>query len=300
MRSLAVGGLRWRVKKAARAGVSWAAWASGSLVLREALGRASVRVLTYHRFAEVPQDPFALPPARFAEQMACLAAERRAISLEQLGAFLRGAGGIPAGSVLVTIDDGFRSTHREALPVLAAHGIPAVAFVTTTLVGNARAAERQPEPYMGWEELRELEAAGVAIGSHSHTHRSLGPLAPETVRDELRRSRDALAGHLAGPIDAFAYPFGTRSDYHAGTRRALGEAGFRYGFTSRHGAVRAGMDPAELPRVKVESGEGLSHFRRLCRGGMDAWQLADDLLFRLQREREEQPVEPGAPGTGPG
>lgn len=282
--------LRWVVKKAARLGCMAGSWGSGSVALRERFGAPSLRVLTYHRFAEIPHDPFAIPPALFDEQMAWLAEQGRAVSLATLGAFLRGEHPLPTGAVLVSIDDGFRSTHRKAIRILSDRGVPAVTFVTTSLVGNAAAGAQQPEPYMDWSELREVEAAGVTIGSHAHTHRSLGLLPIAAAREEARRSRERLAEELAGPIESFAYPFGTRSDYDAATGDALREAGYRYGFTSKHGAIRAGMDPIELPRVKVESGEGMALFRWLCRGGMDAWQAVDGALFRLQRRRTEQDV----------
>ncbi|NNL67912.1 MAG: polysaccharide deacetylase family protein [Myxococcales bacterium] len=286
----AVPDLRWVVKKAARFACMTGSLGSGSLLARERFGAPSLRVLTYHRFAEIAHDPFAVAPAVFDEQMAWLADEGRAVSLADLGAFLRGDRALPAGAVLVTIDDGFRSTHREAVRILSDRGIPAVTFVTTTLVGNRAAAAEQPEPYMEWSELREVEAAGVVIGSHAHTHRSLGLLPIGAAREEARRSREVLAAELAGPIESFAYPFGTRADYDAATGQALREAGYAYGFTSKHGAVRAGMDPIELPRVKVEGGEGMRRFRWLCRGGMDAWQAVDGALHRLQRRRKEQSV----------
>jgi peptidoglycan/xylan/chitin deacetylase (PgdA/CDA1 family) len=280
---------RWLAKKAARAALLGAAGGSGWLAVSEALRRRPrLRVLTYHRFAAIAQDPFALDPAVFAEQMAWLSGEGRAVGLDDLEAFLRGERALRDGSVLVTIDDGCRSTHERALPVLARERIPAVAFVTSSLVGRGAEGAGSPEPYMGWSELAELQAAGVAIGSHAHTHRSLGRLAPAEARDEARRSRELLGERLARPVRAFAYPFGTRSDYSAATREALAEAGYAFGFTSQHGAIRAGMDALELPRVKVESGEGPTLFRWLCRGGMDAWCAVDVLLSRTQQQRVEQ------------
>ena len=36
-------------------------------------------------------------------------------------------------------------------------------------------------------------------------------------------------------------------------------------------------------RVKVENGDDLRQFARLCDGAMDAWRLVDAGLWRLQR-----------------
>jgi hypothetical protein len=54
-----------------------------------------------------------------------------------------------------------------------------------------------------------------------------------------------------------------------------------------HGAIRPGMDPISLPRIKVEGGEGLWMFRLLSQGAMDPWRVVDQNLWRLQRVRQE-------------
>ncbi len=293
MKGKPVRSTRWVVKKAARRACMWGSFATGSLAARERFAAAHVRVLTYHRFGNERHDPFAVTPEAFDRQMAWLASEGRAISLADLGAFLGGQGTIRSGSVLVTIDDGFESALTVAAPTLARHAVPAVAFVTTSLVGNAEAGARQPERYLDWPELPELEQAGLVVGSHNHTHRSLAKLPAAEILDEARRSRGLLGDCLGRPIESFAYPFGTRADFNEATARALLESGYDFGFTSRHGVVAADSRAIELPRVKVEGGEDLDLFRLLCRGGMDAWQVVDDVLFRLQQSRNEQEVAAG-------
>jgi peptidoglycan/xylan/chitin deacetylase (PgdA/CDA1 family) len=281
----AVGRRRWLAKKASRGVVALACWSSGSLRVRNRVRR--LRAITYHRFGDVPRDPFCMLPARFEAQMHWLAQEGLAVSLEQLDQFLQGADDVPDGGVLVTIDDGHRSLRTHALPVLERYGVPAVAFVTAGLVGNREASRAAAEPYLGWEELVEVAQRGVAIGSHSFHHRSLGALDAEAVRGEGQRSRELLEERLQRPVHSFAYPFGTRTDYDATTGRILGETGYRSVFTSQHGSIRRGANPLELPRVKVEAGEGLTMFRLLCRGGLDAWALVDGALWWLQQGRSE-------------
>ena len=273
---------RWIAKKLARRGV---AWLGSALAL--AATRPRVRVLTYHRFGQVPRDPFCLPREHFEQQVRWLAERRRAISLEELGAFLAGERELPDGAVLVTIDDGHRSTFHEALPVLRDHAVPAVAFVSAGLVGDEDAAREAPEPYMSWDELAALPEGGVAVGSHAMSHRSLGGLSPDQVRVEASDSRQLLEERTGRTVDAFAYPFGTRADFGPGTGRALREAGYRWAFTSQHGAIAPGLDPIELPRIKIEAGEGLGMFRAACGGAMDAWRALDWALWRLQQARTE-------------
>lgn len=266
---------RWLVKKAARRAV-----ASGSSLLRLAAaplrdGAPRVRALTYHRFGQAERDAWCVSAEDFEAQVRWIGEQRLAVSLEQVARFCRGDGELADGSVLVTIDDGFRSTLEIAAPILRRYGVPAVAFVTTGAIAS-RGADAA-EAFLDWDELRALAAAGVAIGSHGHTHRSMASLPLDEMRDEARRSKDLIERCLGSEAGSFAYPYGMRRDESPQTARVLAECGYRSVFISQHGAIRPRSDPLRLPRIKVEGGEPLSMFRQLCRGAMDVWRFADRL-----------------------
>ncbi len=282
---------RWYLKKAARKGLAAAAWGSGYLAARaKVTAGPRVRVLTYHRFGDRPYDPFCVTRRDFQAQMQYLADRRLAVSLDDLEAFLAGKRELPDGAVLVTVDDGFRSVYTEMLPVLKEYAVPAVAYITPSLIrdrarssataGEASAAD--VEEYLSWDEIQRLAANGVVIGSHGWTHRSLGRMTEAEARDEAVRSRDTLQRRLQRRVTSLAYPYGTRADFSPLTAGVLAEAGYTMAFTSQHGAIAKDADPIELPRVKVEGGEGPWMFRLLCRGAMDGWRLVDRALWRLQ------------------
>jgi peptidoglycan/xylan/chitin deacetylase (PgdA/CDA1 family) len=275
---------RWWTKKLARGAFA----ALGAVAARP---RAVVRVLTYHRFGPIARDPFCVSPEDFEAQVAQLAAEGRAVSLDDLRAFALGRRDLPDDACLVTMDDGYASMLEVALPILARHRVPAVAFVTASFVGAPR-IDGQPEPFLDVGGLRALHAGGMSIGSHAFTHRSIGRLPDEEAREELRRSRRVLEDHLGAPVTSFAYPFGTHGDFSEATDRALEDAGYELAFHSQHGPVRPGsLDPhgplRSLPRIKVESGEPTWQFDAATRGALDAWALVDRNLWRFQRVREE-------------
>lgn len=282
------GGARWLVKKAARHIVAFGSWASGGLALRDRLATAPcIHAITYHRFGDVPGDVWSVPPRDFAAQMQWLAAERRAVSLDDVCAFVAGEKELPRGAVLVTIDDGCKSLSELARPILRDAGVPAVAFVSAGLVGAGAVATDHGEAYCGWDELARLPEAGIEIGSHAFDHRSLGRMSDAEARDQAARSRAVLAEKLGLAPRSFAYPFGTRADWTPATERMLGEAGYEVAFTAVHGAIRRGAAARSLPRVKIEGGEGLAMFRLSCRGAMDAWRVVDELVPRLARARSE-------------
>jgi peptidoglycan/xylan/chitin deacetylase (PgdA/CDA1 family) len=279
---------RWWVKKAARQGILLSSWLSGSMAFSSLMARGpQVRVLTYHRFGDIPRDPFCVSEGDLERQIAYLAKAGTAVSLDDLLGFLDGRKVLPADAVLVTIDDGYRSTMTIAHKILSRHKVPGVAFVTPSLIDAGEAAggrpvECGPEPYLSWDELRRIAAEGMSIGSHSWTHRSMGSFGLEEAADQARRSREALEHALSRPVLSYAYPYGTRADYSEAIARKVAAAGYKVAFTSQHGPVRPGLDPFMLPRIKIERGEGQLAFRLATRGGLDAWRLIDHALWRLQ------------------
>lgn len=282
--------LRWYVKKAARGGMALGVWGSGALRAAQIVSnKPRIRALTYHRFGHERREAFCVSPSDFELQMAWLSSHGLAISLEDVIAFVRGKRTLKDDSVLVTIDDGCVSTLEIALPILQKYRVPAVAFVTSSLIGMGELG--LPERYMSWDELRACAKAGLTIGSHAYSHRSLGQMPIEDARDEVRRSRDRLEAELGRKVISFAYPFGTHGDFNAGTDRELMAAGYEVAFNSQHGAIHFGCyrDGASisLPRTKVEGGEPLLMFRLLVKGAMDPWRAIDRNLWRFQRERKE-------------
>lgn len=270
---------RWIAKKLARHGMALTA----STVGRLAHGSdPRVRVMTYHRFGDSTRDPFCVSRSAFEAQMRWLAERRLAVSLAQVESFVSGQGKLPDGAVLVTMDDGCRSVYSQALPILREYAIPAVAYVPAGVIEAGVEAEYD-EPPLSWEELGRLVEGGLTIGSHAFNHRSLGRISSEEAREEAVRSRTLLEQRLGRPVRSLAYPFGTRADYSQTTRAILYQAGYTTAFTSQHGALTPGLDPLELPRVKVEGGEADWMFPLLCRGALDGWALIDRGLWRLQR-----------------
>ncbi len=281
-------GARWYVKKAARRGVALGSFVSGSLLVRDlAATTPRLRAITYHRFGDVPADPYCVSPAAFAAQMRWLADRNLLVSLDDVQRFIAGHKELRPNAVLVTIDDGCQSLYREALPILRDYQVPAIAFVSAGLVGASTISTDHPEPYATWDELGQLRDAGVEIGSHAFDHRSLGRMDGAAARDQAVHSRELISARIGSPTRSFAYPFGTRADFDTETDRLLADAGYQIAFNSLHGAIRPGMEPISLPRVKIEGGEGLLMFQLACRGAMDVWRVVDDLLWRVQQSRSE-------------
>ena len=279
--------LRWQIKKTARKGMALCHWASHWVTTAGPQAKPSVRVLTYHRFGKVRRDPFCVAPNDFALQMAWLAERGLAVSLAEVEAFVHHGKQLKHGSVLVTIDDGCSSVGTHALPILKHYNIPSVVFVSSGNIGRKaiepnQQGELPKEDYMAWSELHSLLDAGVVVGSHAVTHRSLGRMSIGEAEEEILGSRAALERELGKSVTSFAYPYGTRADFNNTVAAVLRRGGYRLAFTSQHGAIRPRMDAMLLPRIKVEGGEGSWLFPLMAQGGLDAWRWIDRALWRIQ------------------
>jgi peptidoglycan/xylan/chitin deacetylase (PgdA/CDA1 family) len=86
--------------------------------------------------------------------------------------------------------------------------------------------------FLSWDEAREMQRAGMAFGSHTHTHEILSRLPPEQQEEELRVSREIMEKELAWPVSAMAYPVGERSTFsRETTMRLLERTGYSAAFS---------------------------------------------------------------------
>jgi peptidoglycan/xylan/chitin deacetylase (PgdA/CDA1 family) len=106
-----------------------------------------------------------------------------------------------------------------------------------------------------WEQAREMDAAGVEIGSHTVTHPILTRVRPDRLAFELSASRARLRDALGRDADLFCYPNG---DYDAAVRDAVIRAGYRAAVTTDAGLNSAGDCAFTLKRVHTE--RDLAHF----------------------------------------
>jgi peptidoglycan/xylan/chitin deacetylase (PgdA/CDA1 family) len=100
-------------------------------------------ILTYHHVADAdPASPFDhniadATPGQFRRQMEALARYGTPIGIDELLRALDGAP-LPRNPVMVTFDDGYRSCHDVALPILRAVGVRATFFIATSFITERR------------------------------------------------------------------------------------------------------------------------------------------------------------------
>jgi peptidoglycan/xylan/chitin deacetylase (PgdA/CDA1 family)/SAM-dependent methyltransferase len=225
----------------------------------------SLPILMYHRIAvDGPPAlaPYRVAPAAFERQLAYLRRHGyRAIALDEwLAALASGDGRIEDRVVALTFDDAYRDFLTDAWPLLKRYGFTATLFVATDHVGGRAEWDRglgEPAPILGWDELRQLAAEGVAFGAHSGSHPYLTWLAAAEMVAEGRRSKDALERGLGRPVNVMAYPYG---DQDLPVRRAMAACGFAGAVTTAPGLSLLGDNPMALPRQLVDGADDLDRF----------------------------------------
>lgn len=111
-------------------------------------------------------------------------------------------------------------------------------------------------------EIRQLGASPqIDIGGHTRTHPMLPALSPDQQRREIGTCRTELRDITGRPVEAFAYPYGARSDT---VRSLVAEAGFTLACGSEPDALRPGADPLAIPRLwaRDEGAEGFARWLR--------------------------------------
>ena len=93
-----------------------------------------IPILTYHNFTKDEGSSYKINIVEFEKQMNFLAIHNYSvISLSELLKGLR-AGQLPLKPVVITIDDGFKSTFTLAYPVLKKYNFPATFFLYTDFI----------------------------------------------------------------------------------------------------------------------------------------------------------------------
>jgi len=97
---------------------------------------------------------------------------------------------------------------------------------------------------MTWDMVKEMQRAGITIGSHTRTHALLTNESTDRVWEQVAVSRQQLERQLGVPVWHFAYPDGR---FNRAAVQALSAAGYRYAYTTcRH--RDAGRPLLTIPR----------------------------------------------------
>ena len=221
----------------------------------------TLRVLMYHKVNDLPENPLTMPVSVFDEQMdqvrelGYVVVDLEAV----LDHYVRDTP-LPPKAVLITFDDGYHDNLDNAATVLKKYGYPAVLFVPIGYLDD-----RQPLPHeerlaaqgilnrtIDWDELVDLERAGIRIESHGISHRPLADLELDEAAREIALSKLRLEERLGRPVRAFSYVKGSEAHYKAVHLSLVRQAGYDVAFTAVSGSNSPTTDPLQLRRYNIE------------------------------------------------
>ena len=177
---------------------------------------------------------------------------------------LAGGAPLPERPVLITFDDGYRSSYELLFPLLQEYQMKAVVSIMVYM------QDVSADGFLSWDMCREMAESGlVEIGSHAYFLHNLGELGgnfdpggingiqrdPEEsdgafearVLGDIQKSHDRIAREVGQPVTFFAYPFGiTEPDAEAFVHEL-----FPVTAVTKNGTADLGKGLHELPRMTV-------------------------------------------------
>ena len=252
----------------------------------------SVIVLMYHRVGEARntwESRYAISPSRFEAHMLALKKSGfQAVAADALVDWLEGGRSLPAGSFVLTFDDGFRGVKDHALPLLQRLDWPFTVFLVSSLIGGEDIWTRDSNPHgttyplLSAEEILDMRRSGVTFHSHTCSHASLPSLDEERLTVELAASRTALQDLLRRPVEFLAYPFGHVDERVASAAK---QAGYRAAFSTQPGFNRQDMDRFRIRRIDVFGTDTPSMLLRKMKLGTNDGSVSNLARYYLERAR---------------
>lgn len=145
---------------------------------------------------------------------------------------------IPKKSVVLTFDDGWKNQYDYAYPILKEFGYTATFYIISNTVNG--------KSYMTWDQVKELDRAGMNIQSHTATHENLTKVNEQKIRQELANSKQTLEEKLGHSINMLAYPY---YGNNASVQKLVAEAGYT---SARAGWTKTGNTKETLFALKSQ------------------------------------------------
>ena len=109
-----------------------------------------------------------------------------------------------------------------------------------------------PRVMLTWDEIREMHALGMTIGSHTMTHPNLPNAGVTTAKAEILEARRRLEQEIDNPVTMFSYPNGGAERYMTpDIQKIVRETGYHAATTSRNAFAGSASDLYALERVQV-------------------------------------------------
>ncbi len=218
-------------------------------------------VLLYHRFGDPRYPSTSVSLKDFEAQMRYLKENNYNVVsvMDLLKMFDKG--NIPPKTIVITIDDGYKTTMR-AFKILKKFGFPFTVFIYTKAVGN------YPD-FLTQDDIGLLKNSGlVTFGNHSYWHLKLSDKKDLTegelkklLLEDLEKSEERFEELVGEKPKIYAFPYG---QYCKLWVDLLSQYGYALAFSQDPGSIDTNYFRYTLPRrAIVGSWSTLSHFKKI-------------------------------------
>ncbi len=144
--------------------------------------------------------------------------------------------------VILTFDDGWENQYVNAFPLLKKYNMTATFYVFTNPISKK-------EHFLTWDQLREMDQAGMTIASHTLTHPYLNEISSDELKREITESKKIIEAEIGKPVRHFASPFGYTD---AEVVQDIALAGYATGRTTYAGEYHSKNDLLETRGYLVD------------------------------------------------
>ena len=157
--------------------------------------------LCFHEVLDSPKDPLAITPEHFRALIREIKSKGYTfIDANDLVKIKNGELKQPPKAIMLGFDDGYKDNYLNAYPILREEGAKATFFLISGEISHKNR--------MTYADIEEMIRGGMAIGSHTVSHRKLSALSDEEAFKEMNDSKFALEHDFGVPVDSIAYPGG--------------------------------------------------------------------------------------------
>lgn len=209
----------------------------------------SVIVLMYHRFDQNQYPSTNISTNLFRKHLEIIQSENfNVIGIDHLANLLKEKKNLPNKTVVITVDDAYKSFFNNAYPILKEFSYPFSIFVSTATISSEKNSD-----YMSWKMLKELSLNGGLILNHTVDHDSLLELSDEEIMSQVLNASKKINSNIGNQPNILSYPYGESS---LRVEKVIKELGIEAAF-SQHSSPLSNYDFIyRLPRFALNDEYG--------------------------------------------
>ncbi len=241
-------------------------------------GNGAVSILMYHAIDNKDIE-------NFHKQITWLSNRYEFITPDEFESFIKGEKQFNSLKLMISFDDGFKSSYLATTNVLDKFDIKTIFFVPTNFIGlsnwkkfvatsffnNRLRVENITNSYlpMSWENVKELILNKHKIGAHSLTHTSFNSIMDKSkLYNEIYCPKSKLLEKLNIKIDSIAFPFGSINDINRDAIKIINQH-YKYCYSGIRGTNLFSTNRLSIFRHAINPSDDPAYLGFIVEGGLN-------------------------------